>query len=156
MTVLSVTRQSNLQDISPKRNILADFAESYTTPRNSNACLYISNAFYVKAKDIAMLYKKCWQVELYFKWIKQHLYIKSFWGNSENAVRIQIFCALSAYCFVAIVEHECRLNRSMFDVLRILRGSLIDRTPIRQLLERSVDEGAETCIDTTFQLSFNF
>jgi hypothetical protein len=117
---------------------------------------YITNAFYIKAKDIAMLYKKRWQVELFFKWIKQHLYIKSFWGNSENAVRIQIYCAISAYCLVAIAEHDCRLNRSMFDALRILRGSLIDRTPIRELFEKPVDEGTEICIDLCFQLSFNF
>ena len=117
---------------------------------------YITNAFYISAKEIAMLYKKRWLVELFFKWIKQHLYIRSFWGNSENAVRTQIYCAISAYCLVAIAEHDCRLNRSMFDVLRILRGSLIDRTPIGKLFERQIDEGDETCEESGVQLSFNF
>lgn len=94
-----------------------------------------------------MLYKNRWQVELFFKWIKQHLHIKSFWGVSENAVRVQIY--------TAIVEHDLRLNRSTFDVLRILSMSLFDKTPIRELFER-----AETTDDLAeighVQLSFNF
>jgi hypothetical protein len=103
-----------------------------------------------------MLYKKRWQVELFFKWIKQHLYIKAFWGNSENAVRIQIYSAICAYCLVAIAEHDCHLNRSLFDVLRVLRGSLIDKTPIRELFEKPVDDGPEICENDGFQLSLNF
>jgi hypothetical protein len=118
--------------------------------------IYVTIALYINAKDVAMLYKKRWQVELFFKWIKQHLYIKSFWGNSENAVRIQIYCAISAYCLVAIAEHDYRLNRSMFDVLRILRGSLIDRTPIRKLFERPFDEGSEIYDEIGLQLRFDF
>jgi hypothetical protein len=97
---------------------------------------YLTNNFEIKAKDIALLYKNRWQVELFYKWIKQHLHVKSFWGITENAVRIQIFTAISAYCLVAIVEHDLRLNRSTFDVLRILSMSLLDKTPIRELFER--------------------
>lgn len=96
---------------------------------------YLTNNFEIKAKDIALLYKNRWQVELFFKWIKQHLHIQSFWGITENAVRIQIFTAISAYCLVAIVEHDLHLNRSTFDVLRILSISLFDKTPIRELFE---------------------
>lgn len=118
--------------------------------------IYITNAFYISAKDIAMLYKKRWQVELFFKWIKQHLYIKSFWGISENAVRIQIYCAISAYCLVAVAEHDLHLNRSMYDVLRILRGSLIDKTPVRELFEKQFDNVNEICENTGIQLSLNF
>ena len=117
---------------------------------------YITNAFYISAKDVAVLYKKRWQVELFFKWIKQHLYIKSFWGNSENAVRIQIYCAISAYCLVAVAEHDFHLKRSMFDVLRILRGSLIDKTPVKELFERQFDDVSEICENTGIQLSLNF
>jgi len=117
---------------------------------------YITNAFYISAKDVAVLYKKRWQVELFFKWIKQHLYIKSFWGNSENAVRIQIYCAISAYCLVAVAEHDFHLKRSMFDVLRILRGSLIDKTPIRELFEKQFDDVNEICEKTGIQLSLKF
>ena len=119
---------------------------------------FVSNKEYqpMRAKDIAMLYKKRWQVELFFKWIKQHLYIKTFWGNSENAVRIQIYSAICAYCLVAIAEHDCHLNRSLFDVLRVLRGSLIDKTPIRELFEKPVDDRPEICENVGFQLSLNF
>lgn len=101
---------------------------------------YLTNNFEINAKDIALLYKNRWQVELFFKWIKQHLHVKSFWGITENAVRIQIFTAISAYCLVAIVEHDLRLNRSTFDVLRILSMSLFDKTPIRELFERGSAE----------------
>jgi ABC-type Mn2+/Zn2+ transport system ATPase subunit len=102
-----------------------------------------------------LLYKNRWQVELFFRWIKQHLHVKSFWGITENAVRIQIFSAITAYCLVAIIEHDLHLNRSTFDVLRILSMSLFDKTPIRELFERT-----ETVEDMTengqAQLCFNF
>jgi hypothetical protein len=68
-----------------------------------------------------------------FKWIKQHLKIKSFWGTSESAVRIQIFTAITAYCMVAIVEHDLQLHRTTYEVLRILSASLLDKTPIKDL-----------------------
>lgn len=116
---------------------------------------YLTNNFEIKAKHIALLYKNRWQVELFFKWIKQHLHIKSFWGVTENAVRIQIYSAITTYCLVAIVEHDLRLNRSTFDVLRILSMSLFDKTPIRELYER-VDILDGIPDDGHVQLSFNF
>lgn len=91
----------------------------------------------------------------FFKWIKQHLHIKSFWGVTENAVRIQIFTAIATYCLVAIIEHDLRLNRSTFDVLRILSMSLFDKTPIRKLFERA--ENADDIAEAGHvQLCFNF
>jgi hypothetical protein len=102
-----------------------------------------------------LLYKNRWQVELFFKWIKQHLHVKSFWGITENEIRIQIYAAITAYCLVAIIEHNLRLDRSTFDVLRILSMSLFDKTPIRELFEK-----AETVNDIPengyVQLYFNF
>jgi len=98
---------------------------------------YLTNNFGISAGYIALLYKNRWQVELFFKWIKQHLHIKSFWGVTENAVRIQIYAAITAYCLVAIIEHDLKLNRSTFDVLRILSMSLFDKTPIRELFEKA-------------------
>jgi IS4 transposase len=94
-------------------------------------------------------------VELFFKWIKQHLHIKSFWGVTENAVRIQIFSAITTYCLVAIVEHDLRLNRSTFDVLRILSMSLFDKTQMKELFKRieKVDDMPENGYT---QLCFNF
>lgn len=102
-----------------------------------------------------MLYKNRWQVELFFNWIKQHLNIKSFWGITENVVRIQIYSAFKAYCLVANVEHDLRLNRSTFDVLHILSMSIFDKAPIRELFER--DEQVEVLPDDGHgQLCFNF
>lgn len=106
-------------------------------------------------KTVALLYKERWQVELFFRWIKQHLRVKSFWGNTENAVRIQIYAAITTYCLVAIAEHDCQLNRSTFNVLRVLSHSLLDKTHIRDLFLNS------ECIDDRYvedctQLEFEF
>jgi hypothetical protein len=116
---------------------------------------YLTNNFEIKAKHVALLYKNRWQVELFFKWIKQHLHVKSFWGVTENAVKIQVYAAITAYCLVAIVEHDLRINRSTFDVLRILSMSLFDKTNIRNLFERVVqDESIEN--NSAIQLCLNF
>lgn len=95
--------------------------------------VYLTNNIEVYAEQAALLYKYRWQVELFFKWIKQHLKIKSFWGTTESAVRIRIFSAITAYCMVAIVEQDLQLNRSNYEVLRILSASLLDKTPIKDL-----------------------
>ena len=116
---------------------------------------FLTNNFVISAKHVALLYKNRWQVELFYKWIKQHLHVKSFWGVTENAVRIQIYSAITAYCFVAIVEHDLRLNRSTFDVLRILSMSLFDKTPIRELFKRVQPEN-DMAENGHVQLCFNF
>ncbi len=78
---------------------------------------FITNAMHISALQVAELYKNRWQVELFFKWLKQHLKIKRFWGTTENAVRIQIYAAICAYCLVAIIQHDMQLNRSTYEVL---------------------------------------
>ena len=98
---------------------------------------FLTNAFHLTSLEIANLYKNRWQVELFFKWLKQHLKIKKFWGRTENAVRIQISAAIIAYCLVAIVQHDMRLERSTYEVLQILSMSLTDKTPLRELLEKT-------------------
>jgi len=105
----------------------------YYAPELNKTFIYITNNVKLEAEQIALLYKYRWQIELFFKWIKQHLRIKSFWGTTENAVKIQIYTAITAYCLVAIIEHDLKLDRSIYDVLRILGASLIDKTPIREL-----------------------
>ena len=80
-----------------------------------------------------MLYKNRWQIELFFKWIKQHLKIKSFWGTSQNAVKIQIYSAIIAYCLVAIVGQDLKINRTTYEILQILGISLLDKTPVNEL-----------------------
>ena len=90
--------------------------------------------FFLKAKDIASLYKNRWAVEI-FKWMKRHLRIKPFWGNTENAVRIQIYVAIVTYCTVAIIEKTLEHNRSIYEVIRILGSSLLTKDNIRDLLQ---------------------
>ena len=96
---------------------------------------YYTNNFYLPAKDIALLYKYRWQVELFFKWIKQHLQIKRFWGESENAVRIQIHVAIITYCLIAIIEHDLNVGRPIVEVMRILGKSALTTDRIRDLLQ---------------------
>lgn len=96
---------------------------------------FLTNAFHLTASEIANLYKNRWQIELFFKWLKQHLKIKKFWGTTENAVRIQISSAIIAYCLVAIVQHDLQLKRSTYEVLQILSISLMDKTPLVDLFE---------------------
>src|SRR5574344_1612493 len=99
--------------------------------------LFLTNAMDLTAQQIAGLYKNRWQIELFFKWLKQHLKIKKFWGTTENAVRIQISAAITAYCLVAIVQHDMKLKRSTYDVLQILSISLTDKTPLRELFDKT-------------------
>lgn len=97
---------------------------------------YLTNDLESSALVIANLYKNRWSVELFFKWIKQHLKIKKFWGTSENAVRIQIYCAITTYCLVAIMQHDMKLERSVYEVLQILGISLTDKTPLCDLFDK--------------------
>jgi hypothetical protein len=96
--------------------------------------LFLTNDFKSSAQTIADLYHKRWAIELFFKWIKQHLKVKSFWGTTENAVKIQIYAAIIAYCLVAIVAHELKSEKSIYTILQILSISLLDKTPVNQLL----------------------
>ena len=86
------------------------------------------------AFEIATLYKNRWQVELFFKWIKQHLKIKSFWGHTLNAVKTQIYCAIITYCLVSIIRSTLKIERSNYEILQILGISLLDKTPVNELL----------------------
>ncbi|GAA3619591.1 IS4 family transposase [Flavivirga jejuensis] len=107
----------------------------YYDSENKRTFVFLTNNIEATAEDIALLYKKRWQIELFFKWMKQHLKIKSFWGISENAVRIQIYTAISTYCLVAIVAQELKINRSTYEILQILGISLLDKTPLNELFK---------------------
>ena len=102
--------------------------------------VFYTNNTNLSAEDIAELYKNRWSVELFFKWLKQHLHVKEFYGTSENAVNIQIYSAIITYCLVAIVGSELHLKMSTYELLRIIGVSLFDKTPLRELLK---DEPAE-------------
>ena len=86
--------------------------------------------------DIAILYKNRWQVELFFKWMKQHLRIKEFYGTSENAVKIQLYTALTAYCLVALVKKTLSIQKDTYEMLRVLTVSLFVKTDLKVLFEK--------------------
>ena len=99
--------------------------------------VFLTNAMHISALQVAELYKNRWQVELFFKWLKQHLKIKKFWGTTENAVRVQIYSAICTYCLVAIVQHDMHLDRSTYEILQILSISLTDKTLLRDLFAQT-------------------
>lgn len=98
---------------------------------------FLTNAMDLSPLQIAELYKNRWQIELFFKWLKQHLKIKKFWGNTENAVRIQIYSAIIAYCLVAIIQHDMEIDRTTYEILQILSISLTDKTRLRDLFNKT-------------------
>ena len=124
---------------------------TYYAADKNKTFVYLTNNMEIPARQVALLYKYRWRVELFFKWIKQHLKIKSFWGTTETAVRIQIYSAITAYCMVAIVEHDLKLHRSTYEVLRILSASLLDKTPIKELFTKEPEYVADDG-----QLTLNF
>ena len=99
--------------------------------------VFLTNAMDITALEVALLYKNRWSVELFFKWVKQHLKIKKFWGDSENAVRIQIYTAIISYCMVAVVHHKLKLQMSVYNTLQVLGISLTDTTPLEDLFNKS-------------------
>lgn len=96
--------------------------------------VFITNNMELSAEEIALLYRSRWQVELFFKWIKQHLRIKSFWSTTMNAVKTQVYCAIITYCLVAIVAYKLKVNRPIYEILQILSFSLLDKILVRSIL----------------------
>jgi IS4 transposase len=105
--------------------------------------VFLTNNFTVPALTIAGLYKCRWRVELFFKWIKQHLRIKAFYGTSENAVKTQVWTAISVYVLVAIIKRELKLERSMYEILQILSVTLFEKTSIFQALTTEIPPNPE-------------
>lgn len=101
---------------------------------NERRFVFLTNNFTLPALTIARLYKCRWQVELFFKWIKQHLRIKAFYGTSDNAVKTQVWIAISVYVLVAIIKKELRLERSLYEILQVLSITLFEKTPLNQAL----------------------
>ena len=108
----------------------------YYDSETNKELIFLTNNMELKATDIAYLYKKRWEVELFFKWMKQHLKIKSFWGTTLNAVKIQMYCAIIAYCLIAIIGNKLKVDRSIYEILQILSISLLDKTPVREVLTK--------------------
>ncbi len=107
----------------------------FKDPESGKTLVFLTNNTTLPALTIAALYKSRWQVELFFKWIKQHLRIKKFLGTSENAVKTQIWCAVSTYVLIAIVKKELQLNASLYTCLQILSVSVFEKTQISCALQ---------------------
>ncbi len=99
--------------------------------------VFLTNNFHLTANEVARLYKHRWKIELFFKWIKQHLKIKSFWGQSENAVKTQVWIAVSIYVLVAIAKKKFMLQQSLYEILQILSISIFEKMPINQLFQQT-------------------
>jgi hypothetical protein len=110
---------------------------SYFDAETNHRLKFLTNNFTLPALTIAQIYKCRWQVELFFKWIKQHLRIKAFFGTSENAVKTQIWIAVSVYVLVAIVRKRLGLDASLYQILQILSVTLFEKTPILRALDAS-------------------
>jgi IS4 transposase len=110
---------------------------SYLDVKTRKRFKFLTNNFMLPAVTIAQIYKSRWQVELFFKWIKQHLRIKAFYGTSENAVKTQIWVAVSVYVLVAIIRKRLNLEASLYQILQILSVTLFEKTPILQALQAS-------------------
>ena len=126
----------------------------YYDKEGNRTFVFYTNNVDITAEEVALLYKYRWRVELFFKWMKQHLRIKEFYGTSENAVQIQIYAAITAYCLVAIVQQEYKLEMDTYDVLRILNVSLLTRMPLVDLLTEA--EKAEFEDGRYHQLTLEF
>ncbi|WP_265958101.1 IS4 family transposase [Galbibacter sp. EGI 63066] len=107
----------------------------YDTEREK-ILVFLTNNFDLKALEIAQLYKHRWQIETFFKWIKQHLKIKSFWGHSANAVKTQVWTAIAVYAIVAIVKKRLDLPQTMYEILQILSITIFEKTTANQLFKK--------------------
>jgi len=116
----------------------------YADPETGKLFVFLTNNFFLAAEVIAQLYKSRWQIELFFKWIKQHLRIKAFYGTSENAVKTQIWTAISAYVLIALVKKRMNLDISLYTFLQILSVSVFEKVHIKHLVMNSVYKTQET------------
>ena len=116
----------------------------FKDPATGKGLVFLTNNFTLPAFTITELYRCRWQVELFFKWIKQHLRIKVFFGTSENAVKTQIWIAVSVYVLVAIVKKRLNISASLYEILQILSLTMFERIPLDQLLNKIVTEDIQT------------
>jgi len=127
--------------------------EFYDSEKNI-LLVFLTNNFEVTAMEVAYLYKNRWQIEVFFKWIKQNLTIKKLWGHSENAVKIHIWVAICTYLIVAYVKHALKSKLSIYEIMQILSISIFDKTSVRELLtEFQVNQNVKEQLDL---FSFNF
>jgi hypothetical protein len=110
---------------------------------NNIVLIFLSNNFDCKPTDIAALYKHRWKIELFFKWIKQHLKIQSFWGTSPNAVKTQIWIAICAYVIVAIAKKRFELKQTLYEILQVISINVFDKSPIENLFDKPIQQNVK-------------
>jgi hypothetical protein len=125
--LLTVAKSKKLY---PEKLRLVEFYDEI----NDETLIFLTNNFEVSALEVARLYQNRWQIEVFFKWIKQNLVIKKLWGHSENAVKIHLWIAIIAYLLVANIKHAVKSDYYVYEILQILGISVFDKTPIRELL----------------------
>ena len=128
---------------------------SYYDAETEKRLVFLTNHFLLPALSIAQLYKCRWQVELFFKWIKTHLRIKSFYGNSPNAVKTQVWIAVSVYVLVAILKKELKLERELSEILQILSISLFEQLPLQTALMAELPKTLQSDLHNSLPL-FDF
>ncbi len=120
---------------------------TYRDPKTDKRLCFLTNSMLIPAIDVCRLYKMRWQVELFFKWIKQHLRIKRFLGTSQNAVHVQIWIAIATYTVVAILIKELRLTKSMYDVLQFLSVSIFEKALIIEVFSEPAPVASRNCLN---------
>jgi len=125
--------------------------DSFRDAETGKRLTFLTSNFLLPAEVIAKLYQKRWQVELFFKWIKQHLRIQAFFGTTENAVKTQIWIAISVYVLVAIVRKQLRVETSLYTILQVLSITLFEKTPILQAFSATAD--SEESVQSPMQLN---
>jgi len=125
---------------------------TYVDPESFERFIFLTNQFGLPALTITKVYRLRWQIELFFKWIKQHLRIKSFFGTSENAVKTQIWIAVSVYVLIAIIRKRLHLDLTLYKILQILSFTLFEKTPMDQLLTETTYSSEEHDISNQLEL----
>lgn len=108
----------------------------YLDSESDRKFIFFTNALDINSLKVAELYHNRWQIELFFKWLKQHLKIKKFWGETENAVRIQIYTAITTYCMIAIVQKKMSIERSIYEMLQLVSISLTETICLKDLFAK--------------------
>jgi hypothetical protein len=125
---------------------------SFVDAETGKRLVFLTNNFTLPALTIAEIYKQPWQVELFFKWIKQHLPIKAFYGTSENAVKTQIWIAVSVYVLVAIVRKRLEVESSLYQILQVLSLTLFEKIPILRALQQINSQLELPCLPNQLNL----
>lgn len=142
-TVVLITPSSRRDYPEPLRRI------AYIDKQTGKRYVFLTNHFELEALAVARLYKARWAVELFFKWIKQHLRIKDFLGHSENAVKTQIWIGIGVYVLVAIVKKRLQLEQSPYTILQVLGLTLFEKKPVKQVLSRVIDDELDSINNTS-------